>query len=337
MKLGILKTWIDYHHNYINACEALNIDYEVIDILDVNWVEKIKVSDCDGFLCRPPMDFQERKTIFDEKIYFINKFLNKPIYPSYDEQFIYENKRNMASFLQIMNFPHPKTYVFARKEDALEFIDNCTYPIVFKANIGSASTAVEIVRDKVHAKKNILSLFGKFNELFTFGKILFRKSNRLKGLKYPALSSTQKFYAIIQEYHKIKWEWRMIKIGDSYFGHQKLLNGEFASGSGFDAVGWVDPPKELLFLIKEVCEKGEFYSMSVDIFETEDGEYLINELQSVFGAYDRPQMYIDDVPGRYIYENGSFIFEEGEDFNKFKNDILRVEHFMELLKNTNTK
>ncbi|PHS36977.1 MAG: hypothetical protein COB07_11665 [Sulfurovum sp.] len=334
MKLGILKAWDKLHHrHYVDACKALKVDYEVIDILSANWIDKVKTSGCDGFLCRPPCDFQERKSIYDEKIYFINKFLDKPIYPSFDEQFIYENKRNMASFLEIMGFPHPKTNVFSRKEDALQYIESCLYPIVFKSNVGASATGVTIVRDKQHAKKIILSVFGRFNSLLTFGKIMFLKSNKLYGLKFPAFGSIQKHYVIIQEYHKIKWEWRIIKIGDSYFGHQKLLTGDFASGSGIDAVGWIDPPKELLLLVKEVCEKGKFLSMSVDIFETVNGEYLINELQTHFGAYDRPQMYIDGVAGRYIFENGLFVFEEGEDFNKFRNNILRVEHFMALLKN----
>lgn len=332
MKLGVLKAWDKLHHNhYVDACEALNVDYEVIDILSTDWIDKIQTSGCDGFLCRPPCDFQERKTIYDEKIYFINKFLTKPVYPSYDEQFIYENKRNMASFLQIMDFPHPKTNVFARKEDALEFIEKCEYPIVFKSNVGASATGVTIVKDRDHAKKIVLSIFGRFNSLFTIGKILFLKSRKLKGLKFPAFGAIQKHYAIIQEYHKIKWEWRIIKIGESYFGHQKLLTGEFASGSGIDAVGWVDPPKELLFLVKDICEKGQFYSMSVDIFETEDDKYLINELQTHFGAYDRPQMYIDGIPGRYVLKNDMFVFEAG-DFNRFYNNLLRVEHFVDLLK-----
>lgn len=331
MKLGILKAWDKKHHkHYIDACEALKVDYEIIDVLSKDWIDKIQTSVCNGFLCRPPCDFQERKSIYDEKIYFINKFLKKPIYPSFDEQFIYENKRNMASFLQIMDFPHPNTNVFARKEDALQYIESCTYPIVFKSNVGASATGVTIVRNKKHAKKIILSVFGRFNSLLTFGKILFLKSNKLHGLKFPAFGATQKHYVIIQDYHKIKWEWRIIKIGDSYFGHQKLLNGEFASGSGIDAVGWVDPPKELLFLVKDICEKGEFHSMSVDIFETENDEYLINELQTHFGAYDRPQMYIDGIPGRYVLKKGTFVFEEGE-FNKFFNNLLRVEHFIELL------
>ncbi len=335
MKLGILKAWNKSHYGYyIDACKALKVDYEVIDVLSANWIDKIKASGCDGFLCRPPCDFQERKSIYDEKIYFINKFLDKPIYPSFDEQFIYENKRNMAYFLQIMDLPHPKTNVFSRKEDALQYIESCSYPIVFKSNVGASATGVTIARDKQHAKKIILSVFGRFNSLLTFGKIMFLKSNKLHGMKFPAFGSIQKHYVIIQEYHKIKWEWRIIKIGDSYFGHQKLLTGDFASGSGIDAVGWIDPPKELLLLVKEVCDKGKFLSMSIDIFETIDGTYLINELQTHFGAYDRPQMYIDDIPGRYVLKKGNFIFQEGE-FNKFFNNILRVEHFVTLLKDKN--
>lgn len=336
MKLGILKAWDKLHHKYyIDACEALKVDYEVIDVLSADWIDKIKKSDCDGFLCRPPCDYQERKTIYDEKIYFINKFINKPIYPSYDELFIYENKRNMASFLEIMEYPHPKTNVFARKEDALNFIIHCNYPIVFKSNIGAASSGVQIIQGAVAAKKIILSVFGRFNDVFTIGKTLFRTSNKIKWLKYPSFGSTQKFYVIFQEYHKIKWEWRIIKIGDSYFGHQKLLKGDFSSGSGIDAVGWIDPPSELLFLVKDICEKGNFHSMSVDIFETVDGKFLINELQSMFGSYDRPQMYINDLPGRYVLKNDKFIFEEGQ-YNKFFSNILRVEHFVRLLKNENT-
>jgi len=335
MKLGILKLWDKLHHiYYVDACKALGVEYEIIDILSSDWIDKIKESNCDGILCRPPADLQERKTIYDEKIYFIHTLLDKPIYPSYNEQFIYENKRNMAYFLQIMDFPHPKTDIFCKKEDALAYIETCNYPIVFKSNIGASSTGVTIVKEPHQAKKIILSLFGRFHSLLTVGKILFLKSNRLKGLKYPAFGAIQKHYAIIQEYHPIKWEWRIIKIGNSYFGHQKLLNGEFASGSGYDAVGWVDPPKELLFLVQDICKKGQFHSMSVDIFETQDGRYLINELQTHFGSYDRPQMYIDGIPGRYLFKEGKFIFEEGE-FNRFFNNILRVEHFITLLKDKN--
>ena len=76
---------------------------------------------------------------------------------------------------------------------------------------------------------------------------------------------------MVQKFEKIKWEWRIVKIDESYFGHKKLLVGKFASGS--DLKGWEKPPDELLYLVKEICERGSFYSMNVDIFETEDGRF----------------------------------------------------------------
>ena len=61
-----------------------------------------------------------------------------------------------------MDFPYPKTNIFTREEDALTLIKNCTYPIVLKSIIGSASSVVEIVRVISHAvtkkKENISEL-----------------------------------------------------------------------------------------------------------------------------------------------------------------------------------
>ena len=128
----------------------------------------------------------------------------------------------------------------------------------------------------------------------------------------------------------MQWEWRILKIGNSYFGHQKLFKGEFASGSG--RVGWVAPPVELLKMVRELCVKGGFPCMDADIFETKDGKYYINELQAVFGSYLDYQMSINGVHGRYVDTNGEFVFQEG-DFNVFGSQKLKIEHFVSLLKN----
>ncbi len=55
--------------------------YEVIDILSENWIELIESSNCEGFLCSPPCEFQEWKTIYDERLYVLNKIMKRPIYP----------------------------------------------------------------------------------------------------------------------------------------------------------------------------------------------------------------------------------------------------------------
>ena len=71
--------------------------------------------------------------------------------------------------------------------------------------------------------------------------------------------------------------------------------------------------------------------MDVDIFETKDGQYCINELQASFGSYLDYQMCIDGHHGRYLYKDGNFEFEEG-DFNVFGSTKLKIEDFIRILK-----
>ncbi len=331
MKLGIFTAFRDMHKYYIKSCEELEIDYEIIDIIADDWMEQIQKSNCDGFLCRPPSKFNERKTLFDERLYIITNWIRKPIYPSFDELFIYENKRMMAYWLELNQFPHAKTYIFYRKKDFIDYINNlAVYPFVFKMNTGTSSKGVKIIKNKLQAKYIANSIFGIANPKLTLGYT----PETTGVLKFPALGTIQKHFVLIQEYHKIKWEWRIVKIDGSYFGHKKLKSGEFASGTKLK--GWDKPPEELLHLTKEICDKGKFLSMDVDFFETEAGTFLVNELQSIFGQSTENLMYIDNQPGRFVFQNDKFIFEEGK-FNKHQSFLLRVKHFIKILENNRSQ
>ena len=327
MKLGIFTSFDNGQELYEKSCQDLGVDYEVVDILSSDWIDNVLQADCDGFLCSSTSDFQERKTILDERYYFISHILNKKIYPSFTELYIHESKRNMAAWLEISGFPHPRTHVFADRKEALAFFESTSYPLVLKSNVGSHASRVVIVKSKAKAKRITKKVFpGAHFQKLKIGWIFFTK---VFGMKiYPDLAAPQKFYLIAQDFKDIIHEWRIIKIGESYFGHQKLLKGEFASGSG--RVGWVAPPKELLLLVKNICDRGHFVSMAVDVFETKEGEYFINELQSSFGSYLDSQMYIDGKPGRFKLIDGAFVFEEGF-FNVHGSRKLRVEHFVQLL------
>ncbi|WP_271406751.1 ATP-grasp domain-containing protein [Tenacibaculum soleae] len=326
MKLGILTDFYNEYELYEKSCIELGVDYVIIDFLSSNWLNNIKENlDCDGYLVRPSHDFQEHNDVYMERLYFLNTTMNKKIYPSYNELKLYENKRNMATWLEIYHVPHPETTVFLDKKEALNFIDKTEYPIVFKSNTGAGATGVEIIKNKGKATKIIKNIFGRFNPLLTLGN---PKKKRKFNINIPLFGDSQKHVVLIQKFHAIKWEWRIIKIGNSYFGHQKLLDGEFASGSG--KVGWVTPPTHLLEMVRNICDKGNFYSMAVDIFETENEEFLVNELQSIFGSYLDYQMIVDGEKGRYIFENDKFVFQKGV-FNKYGSNLLRIEHFIKLI------
>ena len=71
--------------------------------------------------------------------------------------------------------------------------------------------------------------------------------------------------------------------------------------------------------------------MNIDYFETKDGQYLINELHTVFGGKVRPDC---ELNGRYIYdnENRGWLFERGDFFrNQCAN--LRVEYVLQRILN----
>lgn len=329
MLLAILKSFQALDHliqQYEEACVFLKVKYIVVDLFKADWIDVLKNEKPNGCLVRVKGNINEHKQYFDEILFVINKILKIPIYPSYDELFIYENKRMYYYWLESNNFPHVKTDVLFSKQLALTTIENLEFPVVFKTNGGASSSGVRIIKSKSKAKLICHQVFGLFDERLAFGSIPWRKKN----FPLPKFGQIQKHYLIIQEFVKIRWEWRIIKIGNSYFGHKKLLKGNYASGSNL--VGWEAPPINLLILVKEICEVGKFDSMAVDIFETDNSEYYINEMQSLFGSFLPYQMKIENIPGRYISQNNSFVFEQGE-FNKFGSNLLRVEDFVEKLNN----
>jgi hypothetical protein len=327
IKLGILKSYCREYRQYVKSCGDMGIEYEVIDIISPDWIEKIENSNCDGFLCRPPSKIQEQKTMFDERLLILTEYMGRKIYPGYNELYIYENKRMMSYWLRVNGFPHTDTYVFYRKKDLSRFLDQHNeFPMIYKSNIGARSSGVKIVKSKKMARSIGRRIFGIYQSPSLTKGYTPVKSGSL--IKVPAVGVSEKHVMLLQKFENIKWEWRLIKIGNSYFGHRKLLSGSFASGSG--RVKWGAPPEKLLYMVKDICEKGSFVSMAVDIFETEDRRFLVNELQSIFGSYNDSQMYINGVPGRFVFKDGKFVFQEGK-FNQYGSFKLRVEHFCKIL------
>jgi hypothetical protein len=325
VKLGILTGYHDWK-SCVTACEELRVAHEIVDILSPDWLGNLRRSDADGFLARPPCLCQELKTIYDERLFFLKEYLGKPVYPNFNSLYLYESKRNVAAFLELHGFPCPKTRVFVDLGRALRHLEAASYPVVLKANIGAAGSAVDVVPSYRAARRAARRVFGLREGVFCRGRSpVLRKW----GIPFPMTGLAQKHYLIVQDFHEIKWEWRVLKIGSSYFGHQKLLKGGKASGSG--RVGWVAPPETLLRLAKEICDRGRFDVMDVDVFETIDGRFLVNELQALFGIYLPYQMRIDDKPGRFVYAEGKgFVFEEGE-FNRLNSKLLMVQDFVSQL------
>ncbi|UNL85795.1 hypothetical protein [Priestia koreensis] len=342
MLIGIISSPERDKIPIILALEECQVEYVFLDIFDSEWISKFNDTKCDGYLLFPPAITSLWRDIFYKRITLIKNLLDSKCVPTVDEILYYESKILMSDFYKINNIPHVNSVTFFNFRDAWQYVKNTSLPKVIKSDGGSGGIGVKIIKSKLGISINILKSFfwGNFKFKFDFTNINNVKK-MFKRILYPLhlFQSTgymyfppkdiNKGYIHIQDSVNIKTEWRIVKIGTSYFGHQKL-KGSNGMHSGSHKVGWIQPPFKVLDLVKNISCKLKITSMAFDIFETENGEFLVNEMQTIFGAFAPSQMYIDGIPGRYVFKKGEWNFEEGE-FCKFKCNSLRIEHLVRML------
>lgn len=290
-----------------SACNRLGIQGRLFDPTCASFFDEIGQAHCNCFLVRPEYKTALLRRVFEEKISALRDLTKMKIFPGEKELRVYESKRELAMFLEVSGVPHPETNVFFREHEAIDFVADAVFPLVFKSNRGAASSGVEILETKQQAEKLIRQIFRRVY----FGE----RVADLRDFDYG--------YALFQEFLPAVREFRIIKIGESWFGHEKASgNGSpFMSGSGLNK--WTPPSFEVLDFCSEIALKHKFDFMCFDVFQTTDGRLLINELQTWFGSFNDSQMYIDGVPGRYIKKDSEWIFQKGS-FNVDNGLALRL-------------
>ena len=113
-----------------------------------------------------------------------------------------------------------------------------------------------------------------------------------------------------------------------------MLEGQKAIVSLIKEYG--NPPLSVLHFVKKLTDRSGFYSQAVDLFEPQEGQYLVNEMQCIFGQSDPYQMLVDKCPGRYVFKENKWRFEKG-DFNTNQSYDLRLQFIIgSMMKNTTT-
>lgn len=345
-KIVILKNEDPFDHQpWVDACEQYKgeLEYRVIDLTLNSWIESIKSFDPSVCLLKPAGKTSIFRTLYQERVEVIVNDLGYKVYPFLDEIRIYESKRFFAYWAKANVVNHPKTDVFYNKNEAKAFINSTTYPIVGKMNIGASGNGVEILKNSENASLYIERAFGeglasKTGPKLKKGKLIKRAwrklthpkelRNRLKTYSEIA-ADRQKGFVIFQEFILHNFEWRAVRIGDSFFAHKKLKVGEMASGALVK--GYDNPPLELFDYVKKLTDEFNFRSVAVDIFESDSGEYFVNEIQCIFGQSDSYQMLVDDKPGRYVFKDEKWVFEAG-DFNQNQSFNLRLDYILSQVK-----
>jgi glutathione synthase/RimK-type ligase-like ATP-grasp enzyme len=342
LKFLILKNEMPNDHNgWISALKNHeNITWKVIELMSDNWLTQIRQEDFDLLLLRPPGRSSFYKQLYDDRVEHLNFLYPEKIYPNLDLIKIYENKRYFRDWMLTRGIPHPKTWLFYSKKEAIDFINQFNqFPIVSKLNIGASGKGVSILKKKEMAMKEIYQLFGEGKKLIGTPNLrkgsLIKKirklfenpkfaKNRLKEYKQQSNEIHQN-YTIFQEFIYHSFEWRCVVIGDSFFAHKKLVKNGKTSGSLLKDYG--NPPLSLLNFVRDLSLTHKIDSAAIDIFEHK-GSFLINEIQCFFGQSDDYQMLVNNTKGRFYYTEHEWKFEAGS-FNENQCFNLRLEHIVE--------
>lgn len=341
-RLGILRNETDDDHFlWISACERFSerLVWKVIDLTRNTWLEDIQAFQPDILLTKPGGLTSVFKQLYDERLMILVEELGYRCFPSLEEVLVYENKRYLSYWLKAHHIPHPRTDVFYYQNEALDFIEKTTFPLVAKTNIGASGSGIVILKNIRAARDYIVKVFSGKGAPVRTGPNLQRGGLWKRGFHYilhpsdiiPKLrkylaraADVQQHFVIFQEYIPHDFEWRVVRIGESFFAHKKLKIGDKASGSLLK--NYDNPPLSVLDFVREITDRHRFFSQAVDIYESNRG-YLVNEMQCIFGQSDPYQMLVDGKPGRYLFNNGKWIFEEG-DFNRNQSFDLRVEFIL---------
>ena len=314
---GIIEDVAQYHKYYIAACREMKLSYKVMNIIDNEWIFSFRDSCCDAFLVWPTNFSTVYKQLFDYRLRILESEMGMAIYPTWQECWLTEHKPRLRDWMEANGIPHPRTWVFHDRKEAIDFADGASLPIVAKTATGASASGIQVVRNR--------------NALIRVIKEAFGKGLCPRGYD-PR--DRQRAFVFLQEYLPEVDEWRMVRIGDSFFGYRKE-RGPTGLHSASHTWSWLDPSNELLDLVNNVTNTGGFTSMDVDIFLTKEGRLLVNECQTVFGcSTPEIQMKVNDVEGRYLLTKDGWQFEPGS-FCANHMCNLRLEYLLRMLKDKN--
>lgn len=283
-----------YYTKFERFLKNNNILYDYFDIHANSWIEGAKIFDV--IIWRPgssPWEIEEAR----EKIYVLERVLNKFVYLSYDEIIYYENKIFQYYILKNLGVPVIETFISFDYDEVVNWIQKTEYPIVSKVRTCSASHGVILLRSEKQAKKYTEKVFRTgFPHYWPFLK--------------------QKNYVFFQKYIKNKgFDLRVIIIDEhNIFGYyREVPKGDFrASGRG--RVVKKEIPKGAIKIALDITKKLKFTNLSVDFLQSiEDNKLFVIETSNFITVASDEQLKVQSIPGKYSYDQNSdhLVFEKG--------------------------
>ena len=269
-----------------------------------------------------------RDVLFAKQLIYSLETTGVKCFPDYHTTWHFDDKVGQKYLLESVGAPLVPSFVFYTKKEALEWIEQTTFPKVFKLRGGAGAANVKLAYTAHEARKLVKKAFGQgfpqFDRMEYF-KERYRKWREgkdsfmgvLKGIgrffintDFAKMHPREKGYAYFQEFIPDNtFDIRVCVVGKHAFALKRLIRkGDFrASGSGNIIYDKLQIDERCVKIAFDVNRKLSAQSVAYDFVFDNDNEPMIVEI-----SYGYAVNAYDDCEG---YWSDDMIWHEGNHFD----------------------
>ena len=159
LKIAIhYSTW-SYSRDWIEYCRKNGIDFKIVNCNSSDVIEQVK--DCDILMWHFHQALFQDSISARQVLYSIQQS-GKRVFPDFYTAWHFDGKIGQKYLLEAIGAPHPETWVFYDRKEALEWAYMTEFPKVFKLRNGAGSRNVLLVKSRNKAINLIRKSFSRW-------------------------------------------------------------------------------------------------------------------------------------------------------------------------------
>jgi glutathione synthase/RimK-type ligase-like ATP-grasp enzyme len=326
---------IHYHENsyapkWVEYCQEHHIDYKLVNCYDSDIIEQLQT--CDALMWHwGHSDYKAQ--LFARELIGALEANGFPVYPNAQASWYFDDKLGQKYLLESIGAPLVESYAFYDKSSAIEWVNQTTFPKVFKLRNGAGSHNVQLIKSRSQAISYINRAFGRGFQANHRGAVLadkwwhFKRDRSLESFlnisrgiyryliphKKNRELPRERNYLYAQKFiENCDHDIRVFVIGDRAVTKKRFVREDDFRASGSGRMTWdIDQvPKECVEMAFEIREKLGMPSIAFD-FVMDQGEPKIVEI-----SYAASERGFPDCPGYWCRDLS------------WKRTPLRVEYFI---------
>ncbi|MEI6126666.1 MAG: hypothetical protein WCQ99_08970 [Pseudomonadota bacterium] len=342
-KIAIHHRPHSFSERWIEYSQEQDIQHKVVNCFEQDII--FQLAQCDGLLWHWA-HFNPQDVILAQGLIQALEIMGLQVFPNIKTCWHFDNKLGQKYLFEAINAPLIPTYIFYNKQDALKWVDETTFPKIFKLSRGSSSKNVEIVKSRDEAKKLIKRAFGRgFNpvndplDYFKGGASnamrAFKNRNVLNVLKRMPYALSEKYqkklyfngengYVYFQDFIKDNaFDIRVTVIGNRAFAFTRNVrkNDFRASGSGNIDYNLERIDMRCIQLAFKLAKEIDAQSIAFDFLLDASGKPRISEI-----SYAYQDLAVFKCPGHWdenLTWNDGHLWPQDAILSDFVNAIKR--------------